>query len=338
MSFFGMSIGTCSLLEGFFAGSSAASWMTKDLAPTLLSALSVAWLSPERDVRRGFVAACIMTNAAVCLDFIIPFFSAPVWFPYLAAISSLLKCSAMLMFGVCRASILEDFALGDNLGTLVKTFTSTTLVLHTCFYALGIAFVAISSTMLQVCALTCSVAVSVVASVAAIRDVTVKRISTDLAVHVVRCAIRSDRRIPSPHEWQSGAVSEKASDVSTLSVGPDLHSIAIDLADFQRRMQHFPEEGLRCSIGRCRSGRIALLFHEPATLADMLAGIELGVRTDDLCRSNAASVHENILTVHGLHASWKGRGAVLEALLRDAGWKTSSHDIDDVSKRIRFVH
>ena len=138
---FSSQLATQSLLSGFFAGSSAGSWMLKDLAPTLLSAAVANYITTYGSrTKLWYIVAAVISQIATVIEFLIPHMMIADHYIYAAICTSLLKGSAGLMFGITRANFLQHYAVSHNLGEVTKKIASIAMVIWTVFGALGLAF------------------------------------------------------------------------------------------------------------------------------------------------------------------------------------------------------
>ena len=144
ISNFAMSIATQALLGGFFAESTPQIWMIKDLAPSVIAAyLANRVASYELRPVYWLIVSVALSQAATIVDLFIPLFVGPKYLLAAAIASAVVKHNAVLMHFVARASVLQHFAIYQNLGEVQKKLNSFGMITFTLATALGIAFTSV---------------------------------------------------------------------------------------------------------------------------------------------------------------------------------------------------
>ena len=375
VSFFSMSIATRALLQSFFMDSTPGIWLLKDLAPAILTAFTAnAVFSYDHHPRFWFVVAVFLTQVAIVVDFFIPSFVAPAFFLPAAAATSFLKGSAMLMFGISRATILQHFAKTQNVGELTKKVTSLQMVLYTASGAAGLAFASVASAELQ----TAAVAACFVASLALTRRAVVDIAFTTLTPAVVHRQLnefRANSAVLSPAAVAraSGLWGDPAANAGTTPgmanfllaarrrlqpVGgglPVAVSPALEHVDFhgllpQALFSELRRGGAVVETASVKGEKcVVVLLRRDADIATVLcafvAALDLAAGRVTAKATSAASASggpggDGAAPVGSGEPWWRVRcgaeAAALLAALEAAGWSTASHRIDEPSRRLQF--
>lgn len=141
VSNFSMSIATQALLGGFFAESTPQVWMLKDLAPSVVAAYFANRVaSYESRPKYWLLVAVALSQGASILDLLIPCVVDPEHLLGAAIFSAVIKSNAVLMHFVARASVLQHFAIYQNLGEIQKKLNSAGMINFPIATALGIGF------------------------------------------------------------------------------------------------------------------------------------------------------------------------------------------------------